>query len=207
MLSRRTRRLDSVDSVRNEKGLSMTSVLYCQRLLQPFVRFLAIASIAALFGCQPSTATNPAKKNAAPGNSPAANSAKETPAAEVTGVAVANRRPRICLVSRPRCKRFLPRKDRRNRRPKRGSRPRQSATKPLPRMRSRPAAVVGSELGRDREVVAQAGRESGRRGQRPGRYEAVLREAGGRRETRHGADPRRNVQDGQPRQRKGSRKG
>ena len=57
---------------------------------------------------------------------------------------------------------------------------------------------LGAEPGRGREVDAEAGRESGRRGQGSGRDEAVHGDADRRREVRHGADPRRHVQDGQP---------
>ena len=61
----------------------MTSVLYCQRLPQPFVKLLAIASIAALCGCQQSTAPTAATKGTAASNSPAASSAKGTSGKEL----------------------------------------------------------------------------------------------------------------------------
>ena len=61
----------------------MTSLLYRQCLPQQSVTFLAIALMAALFGCQPGAATNPAKKDSAPSNPPASNAAKETPTKEL----------------------------------------------------------------------------------------------------------------------------
>ena len=177
----------------------MTSVLYRRCVSQRFMSSLAILSIAALLGCQPGTATQRnegrrAEQSAAPKSAKDA-AIKEPPPLEKAKKPPAEVPSRIFPASRRRCKRCP---IRRAKEPERQGTPARIARTPAKdgRSRSGPLEVT--------VVAAQARRESGRRGQGPGRHEAIHREARHRREVRHGADSRRNVQDGQPAERKGS---